>query len=1494
MVLAAALFAGWIFLQTPAVQTYVAQKAVKALEGVFKGRIEFSKIHLRPFSALIVKDLAVIDNEPALDWDNVPADTLAKARTVVATISLKSLRSEGAVRIKRLSVKDGAFSLVKDGRGPAIGRLIVKKGEKKSGGLPLSIEADRVQLKNFRFRLINKKEGVVLRDYGLDWKNLDLTAEEILLRGLTYKNGTVEGRLVNLSASERSGYGILAMSGDVTVGKGRTTVRALHLQDRWSDIRMDEYSMEYESAVSFSRFLREVRMTGSFTDSRVRMKSISYFAPRLRVMDQDISLKKAFVQGPVSGLDIKEFTFREARSGVSGVLDGSLTGIPSTKEMLLDFKVKGLGFTTEGLGTFIKGFAPAASVDLSKFASGVRFRLDGKVRGLLDRMTVDGKLTSSLGTLIIDTGIRDLIAKGKPKEFSGKVAAEDLELGRIAGISQIGGSTFKGNLDLSIGGGGIEARIDSLRIKRLTALGYDYSHIVATGTYSENTFDGRIVCGDPNLNFLFQGLVTLSKKTQNGIYKFFASIGYADLHALHLDKRETSKISGRVDANYRNIGRRDLIGDIDILGLAFENESGWHDIGDVHLKSHSNNNINKVNLTSSFANGSFSGSKSVTAMVSDLKALTIQKELPSLWGRSSGASAASGEYELRLDTGDSRDILSFIKPGLYIAQGTKVRMNMSGDGSVTASVKSPRVALKRNNLKDLDLSFDNRDSSLNAVLSCSAVTAGGMTLQNDNLLLYAKDDSFGAGFTYDNGTDPSNKGELYITGSLARNPDGEISVEASTLPSYIFYDGDSWTVSGSSIRYDGKALAVDNLKADCGEQSVKIDGGYSKTEKNRLSVNLVKFDLGVLNKFLGQRFGISGLATGHAVLSSPMGDDAGVMLKIVSDSTGIADREVGTLRLAGSLANGKLRVVAKNDLDGVKTLDVSGDYFPSTRKLDAAASLDGLDVGYIAPTLQSVFSEVGGSLSGKIRATGTLDSLSVSSEDARFDDVLLRVGYTNVPYHVSGPVAIGDHGLTFDNLSVTDRYDGKGTITGGITFDHLKNFRMDTKIKADRLEAIDLEEDGTKPFYGHLFASGDVAVKGPFEAILLDVAVRTDKEGQVHIPLDNTSSDGSNDLLTFKESFKEVVIDPYEAMMEKLETGTGKGKDFRLKLNVNAGQGTEAYVEIDRDAGNVLSARGQGRIDIEVRPGMDLFTINGDYSIRSGNFHFNAMDIAKRDFTISDGSQVRFNGDVMDSDLDIKGIYSTKASVATLLADTTTVSARRVVNCGIGVSGKLREPKLSFSIDVPDLDPTTKSRVESALNTEDKMQRQFLSLLISNSFMPDEQSGVVNNSSVLYSNVAEIMAGQLNNILQKLDIPLDFGLNYQASESGTNIFDVAVSTQLFNNRVIVNGNVGNREYSKSASSEGDVVGNLDIEIKIDKPGQLRLNLFSHSADDYTNYLDNTQRNGVGIAYQKEFNSLKEFFRDLFSGKKKRARRAAEEAAQPGRGLKTVRISSSAD
>ena len=90
--------------------------------------------------------------------------------------------------------------------------------------------------------------------------------------------------------------------------------------------------------------------------------------------------------------------------------------------------------------------------------------------------------------------------------------------------------------------------------------------------------------------------------------------------------------------------------------------------------------------------------------------------------------------------------------------------------------------------------------------------------------------------------------------------------------------------------------------------------------------------------------------------------------------------------------------------------------------------------------------------------------------------------------------------------------------------------------------------------------------------------------------------------------------------------------------------------------------------------------------------------------------------------------------------------------------------------------------------------------------------------------------------------------------------------------------------------QNDVVGDIDIEIKLDRSGSFRLNLFSLSADQYTNYLDNSQRNGVGITYQTEFNSFRQFFKNIFSSKQKRqAARLAEEQAKIGEKRTIIQI-----
>ena len=132
----------------------------------------------------------------------------------------------------------------------------------------------------------------------------------------------------------------------------------------------------------------------------------------------------------------------------------------------------------------------------------------------------------------------------------------------------------------------------------------------------------------------------------------------------------------------------------------------------------------------------------------------------------------------------------------------------------------------------------------------------------------------------------------------------------------------------------------------------------------------------------------------------------------------------------------------------------------------------------------------------------------------------------------------------------------------------------------------------------------------------------------------------------------------------------------------------------------------------------------------------------------------------------------------------------------------------------------------------------------------------------------EIMSGQLNNILQRFKIPVDVGFGYQEMRTGENLFDISVSTELFDSRVILSGNFGNRQYS-TGSAGGDFSGDVDLSVKLDEEGKFRFNVFSHSADEFTSYLDFSQRNGIGVSFQKEYKSFADFTRSLFIPKKKR-------------------------
>ena len=1482
-----------VAIQSPAVQTKLVRRVVDRISDNIDGDISVGHISFRPFDAVTLEDVAVIDRKPYSGGDFAPQDTLAHIGSLSARFSLKGLLHKERISVSRLKMQDGTLNLVLEpGTGDKavldnISRIfrLSKDPDKPDKDFGDLLEARKVDVENFTFRMFNpvadarrdERGGTPLPDNVIDWNDLEIKAD-IHASDLLVKDGIISGDADKIVLAEKSGWQVNDLSGKVKVGHGKVLLDNLHIDDGESYLHF-RYFRLLGKLEDYDDFIDRIRLEGEFVDPTVfSMGTVSHFAPNLErfTFKTDLTGK---VEGTVSDFAVKGIGIRDHVSGVKGRVDGTMKGLPDIRTAQLDYRVKDFQCGIGNLGTFIQEWAPDTKLDLGKIGKGTDFHLDATAKGPLDRLAVKGNLTSDAGAADVDLTLRNVLDRTRNISIGGILQTRNLDAGRIAGIKELGPITLTTGVNATLAPRNLQVRIDSLHVGRLTALGYDYTGIEAAGTYSNQAFDGRIVLGDPNLQALVQGKFSLSPRTRNAAYQFIANIGYADLNALNIDKRGPSKVSLVVDADFIRNQDLDYLGEMNIYDVQLENAQGRYAIGDIKTTATWNpkEHMYKGGIESGFAEGTFLGEKSLLSMVSDLKDLVVRKELPSLL-KKPGTPWDGAPYELNFKFFDTRELLGFVLPGLYIEKNSSLRVKVDEDGIVDGNVTSGRLALGTRYLKDFRMNFDNLNNAFRAEVTGSAINLGGIELRDDHLELMADDDRINLSYTFDNQTGEASKAELRLTGDLSRDADG-LAVVASVLPSSIYYHGARWVVDSDDVTYQGGDFQVDRFRIRNGRQSLVVDGGLSPDKADTLFVRMDQFDISLLNSLVMKgNMDIKGQATGRASLVSPSKPSLALLASIACDSTYLAGRPVGYMQVASVWNEPEKRFDfrLRNLQDGIRNFDVDGYLRPKDKAIRADATLKGLDMGYAAPLLASVFDRFEGALDGKVKVDGTLDKLKIGSEGLQIVDGVLGVGFTQVPYHVSGPVSVDTEGLHFQNVSIADSSDGKGTVSGGLLFGGFKDMRLDTHIQFDRMKVLGIT-DRNGPIYGDVYGTGRVDITGPFDALVLDVDARTVKNGNLHIPLRSGGTKATGNLLVFKQPYVEVEEDPYEQML--LATRSGKKKtqsDLDIRVRVRATPDVTAYVDIGE---NTLQGMGNGLIKLQVKTGKEnKFTLGGEYVLSDGRFRFSALDVVTREFTIREGSRIKFDDDVMDSELNVTCAYSTKASIATLLPSLAAADeTRQQVNCLIGITDRLRNPKITFSIETPGLNPGVQGLVDSALNTEDKKMKQFLYLLVANSFLPNEESGIISTggSNMLYSNMTGIMAGQLNSIFDQLNIPLDLGLNYQQNASGQNLFDVAVSTQLFNNRVIVNGTIGNRRLFGTTTDE--VAGDLDIDIKLDKPGTIRLNLFSHSADQYTSFLDNSQRNGVGIAYQREFNSIGQFFRNLFVPRKELE---AREALQP--------------
>ncbi len=1441
-------------------QTWFAKKVVNVVNGKINGEATIDKALIVFFNRVILEDVTIAGNQK---------DTLAHFDKLTVNISPTQLLV-GNLKINRVTLKNGLFNFITESEdGESNLTRIFNFGPSASDSTSTipAMSLSELRVVNFTFRFYDpfmQLEG----QHPSSMNYADLCISDITGRftKMSFKEGVIGATINNLTAKDKCGLFLKELQGKVTLDNKRLNIDQLILKDEFSSVDADYLTFSYDSPAALQDFLNEICLAAKFNKSKLDFRTIGKFTPEL-LKNRLILILTGEIKGTVANLVAKDLLAETPTGKTKAFISGSIIGLPDITKTDFNLSLKEFYTETNELAEIIGYFAEDTDVkSISSISPNVRYALQGDVKGSLEEMKADILLNSVNGGGKFNVKMKN---NTNGLSINGDISTNNLDVGAILDQKSLGKvslytkATFNlpKNDDLNL-------IIDTLHISKFGFNNYDYSNIIALGEYSKDKFDGRIICHDPNLHFILQGVSSLSKKsTQGTLYNLYADIPFADLSALKLDNRdEVSQISSfTLMANVsNNPDTKFMLGSVNIKSMNYKNSNGNYNIGPIVLKASSKKDDYKINLDSPFLNADFTSTKSPDIFIANLMDVLLYDQFGNVFTKKEGEEVRErGDFKFKMRTSDMTSICQILMPGLYIADGTTLNLNLNQKNDLDINLNSNFIGLKTAYIKKLALSVANPSPLLTSNISCEKIASGNFGLDNNSIKVEVNEGVINLYYNFSNNGEE--KDQLFLSSDIffSKSLLGDLITNIYINESELFIHGHQWTFNPSIITLGKDEYSINNFSLNNGSQHIVVNGAVSKRPEDVLQVSLNNFDINILNSFTNNQMSISGLFTGSANLMDLYGD-LGITMDIKGSNISLLDKPVGSLNLMSKWDKSKKRfnVLVNNKIQDKTPLNIIGYYQPDNQFINFNISLAEFSLSYIEPFTKDFLVNTGGSISGDLELIGTFDKMNLTSYNTKFNKFAFTPLFTNVPYTLDGPIELTESGVTFMNVQLCDQYNQKGSINGGLNYRFFKDFSLDAKLAFKELQCLNTKEKDNEAFYGSAFGTGSITMSGPFDNLFIDASFTTTGKSSIHIPLGSSTSAKKTNLLSFTS--EDDLTNPIEAefISPKKNNKDNKSQiDIRAKANIT--NSTELFIEINKEVGDIMKCSGNGAIDLEINPSRDILDIRGDYTVNEGNYKFVFLGLVPRDFIINPGGNIAFNGDILSTNMNIGATYRTKASISTLISDTTAVGNRRTVDCGINMSGSLANPQIKFSIDIPDLDPITKGRVESALSTDDKVLTQFTSLLVTGSFLADEQSSIVNNTTVLYSNASEILSNQFNNIFRQLGIPLDLGLNYQRGETGKDVFDVALSYQAFDNRVIINGNVGTSQKSSNW------MGNFEAELKLNKSGKTRMNIFTRAADDYSNYLDNTQRNGLGFTYQDEFDTFGELFRSIFVSKRRR-------------------------
>lgn len=1301
--------------------------------------------------------------------------------------------------------------------------------------------------------------------YGIDYEHLDLKHVSGKIKGLRNRAGITSMDLENIALIEQSGFKLDNLSCHLLVNPKKIKLEKLVIQTPQSNIQTKGLSLKYHDYGDLSDFVNSVVLYGDILPSRLNTKDLSYFVPSIEKVNHNIKIE-GIVNGPVNDIKINEFYL-----GVSPVTfysgDLEIKGLPDIENTLFALNIdkiqtsrndlSQIDFTTFGLKNDL--ILPKNLSELGVIYS------SGSVEGFYNDLTVKLDIQSDIGSL--DGLMNMLLDTANNLSYKGHINTHQLNLGVLTNNKTIG--IVNSNVDVD--GKGVSLHdIDVELIGRVhdfQYMDYTYHNIDINGSLSEYAFKGNLDIEDRNIDLAFIGDVDFKQKPYN--FSFEASLQKAHLYDLKLiNSRESSSLCIDVEAFGYGTNLDDFTGYMYASNVAYYENGKDYAFDAINFESKGNSNLHTIDVMSEFANVSMVGEFSLDTLDKSLYNLG-SKILPSIMPPVN-YDVAHEDFNLNIDIKDLSKLTELFFPELQVSTNTSIFCNYNSDDDnfmLAASSEWIEYADMRFAGVDLDTTqkidffdiFYMFDFNID-----TAYLANGMDIQNLGLEAKAYNDNIGTKFHWGD-SDSTYWGEIVGDGYIINSSHYMFDVKPSRI--YSNKAGLWHLDQDAHIRSDTTSIHLDNLLAINNGQTVRFDGTISEDPNDKLNFEIAALELADIDELIGGGVELDGLLNLDGYISNVYNDwymDAYTFVEGMSVNSYYA----GNFEANANWNKKHKRMEFSGELtrrDGTIDFVIPRGFYYINKddNLDFIFDFNHTDIE-VANAFLPEGMYIQGKTNGRLKLKG-----GTSHPEFTGTIFLEETSYTmdmlNTTYTTSGQVIIEPDMIAINGIPVKDKFGSEGLLVGSFFHQNFENYSYDFFTTFDNPFLVMNTTYQQNPlYYGDAFITGDLTISyDPKNLMEINVNAKSEKGTDITLPLYGS---------------EEVVLQDFISFV-----GTNDGEDDYevdlqgIQLNLSMDITEEAHIQLvfDEVVGDMMEGRGNGHIDMYIDQFYDFYMF-GNFDIKEGSYLFTLKDFINKKFLVKEGSTIAWYGNPYEADIDIWAYYPLKASLYDIMPENEKLTGqykqKTDVDCMMHLSQNLFNPNINFDITLPSSNETARTVLRNLVSTEQEMNKQVFSLLILNKFIPRADAITSNQSSnanFVQSTTSEVLSNQLSNMISNFSDDFDIGFNYRPGDNISNDeVAVAMSTQLFNDRLTIRTNLGVSQGNQVNQNPNSLIGDVDVSYKLNPPeGNLRVHAFNKSNEyELTNAAQSPFTQGVGVFYQESFDTFNELicrFKNLF-------------------------------